>query len=226
MQLSKETIATLRNYAGINSSILLKPGNRLSTISDAKHIYSETIVVEEFPVEFGIYDLNEFLSVLSVFKDTQPTLDFNEKYVTISDGFKNKFKYYSAGQSLVKGAPSSIKFPETDISFDLPDSVIDSIKKISNVLKTSDISFIGTSDNELKLVVVDKKNPTANSFESVLDGKTNSVFQANFKVDNLKLYPGSYRVDISSKKISKFTHADPEISTSYYIAIEADSSFS
>ena len=222
MQISKDTLSILRNFSSINGSIMLQEGSRLATISEGRNIMAEVTVEETFPTNFGIYDLNEFLSIISIFRDTQPDLDFNDKYVLISDGGKNKFKYYSAGESIVKAAPATIKFPDPEIKFNLEQTVFDSLRKISSVLKTADVSIVGDSDGVLKAVIVDKKNPTANSFETVL-GETDREFRANFKIENLKLYPGNYTVEISTKKISRFTHTDCGLVC--YIAVEADSEF-
>lgn len=63
MQVSNETIEVLKNFAGINPNIVISPGQKLKTISEAKNIMAEADITEDFPLEFGIYDLHEFLSV-------------------------------------------------------------------------------------------------------------------------------------------------------------------
>ena len=60
MKLSDKTLTILKNFAGINNSILVKEGTNLRTISVAKNIHAEATIEEDFPREFGIYDLNQF----------------------------------------------------------------------------------------------------------------------------------------------------------------------
>lgn len=221
MQISKETITLFRNFAAINGSILIQPGNRLATLSESKTIMAEAIITESFPMNFGIYDLSEFLSILGLFSDS-PELTFHEKYVTISDtDNRNTVKYYSAGESIVKAAPPSIKFPDPEIEFELSQQTLDSVRKIASTLKTSDVSIVG-SDGQLKIIVTDKKNPTGNAFETLIS-ETDKVFQANLKIENMKFVPGNYNVYLSKMKISKFVHKDFDLS--YFVAIEADSNF-
>ena len=76
MKLSDNTLTILKNFAGINNSILVKEGTKLRTISVAKNILAEADITEEFPRDFAIYDLNQFLNGLSLHAD--PDLDFQE----------------------------------------------------------------------------------------------------------------------------------------------------
>ena len=76
MKLSDNALAILKNFAGINNSILVKEGNKLRTISVAKNILAEAEIKEEFPRDFAIYDLNQFLNGLSLHQD--PDLDFQQ----------------------------------------------------------------------------------------------------------------------------------------------------
>jgi hypothetical protein len=220
MQISKETLVLLRNFSSINSSILLPEGSLVKTISEGNNVMAEAEIQETIPVQFGIYDLNEFLSIISIFKE-QPEFEFSEKFVMISDGSSNKIKYYAASPEIIKSPPSTIRFPDPEIVFDLEQSSFDTLKKVSSTLKTSDVSIIG-DNGELKIVVVDKKNPTGNSFESVV-GETKHTFRSNFKIENIKFLSGNYQVNLSSKKISKFVNK--EIDLKYFVAVEADSSF-
>ena len=77
MKLSEKTLTVLKNFAGINNSILVKEGNQLRTISVAKNILAEANIEEEFPRQFGVYDLNQFLNGLSLHQD--PDMDFTEE---------------------------------------------------------------------------------------------------------------------------------------------------
>lgn len=219
MQLSKETLNLIKNFSSINGSLMLKAGNKLATISEGKNVMSEVTIAETFPSDFGIYDLNEFLNVVSLFSDTN--LDFSEKYVLVSDGGTSKIKYFAAGEGVVKAAPTTIKFPSSDVSFTLEAAQLAMLQRTSSVLKASDVSIVG-ADGALKIIVSDKKNDTSNAYEVTI-GETDETFKANIKVENLKMLPNDYEVSISKKKISKFKHTASDLT--YYVAIEADSEF-
>lgn len=216
MKLSKETIAVIKNFAGINSNLLLKQGNKLATISSQKNVMADTTVAETFP-DFGIYDLNEFLGAMSLFED--PELEFGDKFVTIKQG-KSTIKYFAASPEVLTAPQKSITFPEAEINFKLTATQLDMIRKTAGVLRSEDLTIVGDGST-ITAVVGDKKNATANCFnESV--GTTNKTFKANLKVENLKMLPGDYDVSISSKKISRFKGAGDLV---YYVAVEADSTF-
>ena len=219
MNLSKETLALIRNFASINGSIMLKQGNVLATISEGKNVMASVSIPEAFPSDFGIYDLNEFLSAVGIFTNTQ--LDFSEKYVLISDGGKSKIKYFASGEGIVKSAPATIKFPSTDVEFSIDSAQLAMILKTSSALKASDVTIAGDGTT-LQVIVSDKKNATSNAYQVDI-GETDQTFKANLKVENLKMLPGDYDVAISSKKISRFKSKTSDLT--YYVAIEADSEF-
>ncbi len=217
MKLSKETVAVIKNFAGINSNILLKAGNKVGTISAQKNVMAETSVSESFPKEFGIYDLNEFLGAMSLFED--PDLDFQDKFVTIKEG-SNSIKFFAADATVLVAPTKSITFPDSDIDFKLTEKNLQMIQRTASVLRATDVSVVGDGTN-VSIVVGDKKNATGNSYEVVV-GSTDKSFKVNLKVENLKMLPGDYDVSVSSKKISRFKGAGDLI---YYVAVEADSTF-
>lgn len=218
MKLSKETLNIFKNYAGINSNLLLKEGNKLSTMSSAKNVMSDTNVAEVFPMDFGIYDLNEFLGVISLFSD--PELEFNEKFVTIKEA-GNSIKYFAAEASVLTAPKKSLVFPDSDIEFTLTANMLQMILKTSSVLRASDMTVSGDGEH-LSIQVGDKKNSTGNSYNSNV-GETTKTFTVNLKVDNLKMLPGDYIVSISNKKISRFKSVTGDLV--YFVAVEADSTF-
>jgi len=217
MKLSKETVALFKNFAGINSNLLLKNGNKLATISGQKNVMADATVSETFP-DFGIYDLNEFLGAMSLFED--PELDFQDKYVSIKQGNMN-IKFFAADSSVLTAPQKAITFPEAEINFNITADKLTMIQKTASVLRSPDVSIVGDGSS-ITIVVGDKKNATGNSFsESV--GTTDKKFKVNLKVENLKMLPGDYQVSISSKKISRFK--SPNSDLVYYVAVEADSTF-
>ena len=220
MKLSPETISILKNFASINQSILVKNGSKLSTISVMKNILAEATVAEDFPKDFGIYDLNQFLNGMSLHQT--PDLDFaNDGYVTIREG-KMRSKYFFADPNVIVTPPDKeIKLPSEDICFELSTDQLDKLLKAAAVYQLPDISAVGES-GVIKLVVRDKKNDTSNTF-AVVVGETENDFCFNFKVENIKVLPGTYEVVVSSKLLSRFSSKNHDLT--YYIALEPDSTY-
>jgi len=220
MKLSDKTFSVLKNFSSINQSILFKQGNKLRTISVMKNILAEATVTEDFPKDFGIYDLNQFLNGLGLHKN--PELDFaNDGYVIIRDG-KMKSKYFFADPNVIITPPEKeISLPSEDVCFELSTEQLDRLLKASAVYQLPDISAVGEA-GIVKLVVRDKKNETSNDF-SIVVGETNSEFVFNFKVENIKILPGTYEVVVSQKLLSRFQSKNHDLC--YYIAMEPDSTF-
>ena len=220
MKLSDSTLTILKNFAGINNSILVKEGKRLRTISVAKNILAEAEIKENFPKDFAIYDLNQFLNGLSLHQD--PDLDFNQdSYLSIKEG-KRRVKYFFADPNVIISPPEKdITLPSEDISFQLDSASLEKLVKAAQVYQLPDLSAIGEA-GVIKLVVHDKKNDTSNQYAIVV-GETEKEFSFNFKVENIKIIPGAYDVVVSSKLLSKFTNT--KYNLTYYIALEPDSNF-
>ena len=220
MKLSDKTLTILKNFAGINNSILVKQGTSLRTISVAKNILAEAEIGEEFPREFGIYDLNQFLNGLGLHQD--PDLDFKEEsYLTIREG-KRRVRYFFADPNVIISPPEKeITLPSEDVRFQLDSTSLEKLLKAAAVYQLPDFCVVGNA-GAVKLVVRDKKNDTSNEY-SITVGETDKDFVFNFKVENIKIIPGAYDVVVSSKLLSKFTNTQYDLK--YYIALEPDSTF-
>ena len=220
MNLTDKTLTVLKNFAGINNSILVKEGNQLRTISVAKNILAEAEIEEDFPRQFGIYDLNQFLNGLSLHVD--PDLDFTpESYLSIKEG-KRRVKYFYADPQVIIAPPEKeITLPSEDVHFQLESNSLEKLLKAAAVYQLPDFSVIGEA-GVVKLVVRDKKNDTSNEY-AITVGETDKEFTFNFKVENIKIIPGDYDVVVSQKLLSKFTNSTYNLK--YYIALEPDSTF-
>jgi len=220
MKLSDNTLTILKNFAGINNSILVKQGTKLRTISVAKNILAEAEIKEDFPRDFAVYDLNQFLNGLSLHQD--PDLDFSEtSYLSIREG-KSRVKYFYADPNVIISPPEKeITLPSEDVSFELNTDVLAVLMKAAAVYQLPDLSVIGEA-GVIKLVVRDKKNDTSNTRAEIV-GETDQEFCFNFKVENIKVLPGKYDVVVSSKLLSQFTNT--QYNLKYYIALEPDSTF-
>ena len=221
MKLSDNVVAILKNFAGINNSILVKQGNKLRTISVAKNILAEAEIKEEFPRDFAIYDLNQFLNIISTY--TNPDIDFkNESYLSYREGDKRRGKYFYADPNVIIAPPDKdIQLPSQDVCFTLDASTLSDVLKAAAVYQVPDLSVIG-ENGVVKLVVRDKKNDTSHGDEFIV-GETDAEFVFNFKVENIKIIPGAYDVVVSSKLLSQFTNTQHNLK--YYIALEPDSTF-
>ena len=222
MKLSDNSLTILKNFAGINNSILVKQGNKLRTISVAKNILAEAEITEEFPRNFAIYDLNQFLNGLSLLHQ-DPELDFtNDSYIVIREG-KRRVKYFFADPNVIISPPEKeIKLPSEDVCFQLEHASLEKLLKAAAVYQLPDLSAIGEA-GVIRLVVRDKKNDTSNEY-SIVVGETDNEFVFNFKVENIKIIPGAYDVVVSEKLLSQFSNT--KYNLKYYVALEPDSDFS
>ena len=221
MKLSDKTINLLKNFSSINQSILFKEGNSLRTISVMKNILAEAKIPEEFPKDFGIYDLNQFLNAISSLH-VNPELDFsNNEYLLIREGKKRNRFFFADPNVIVSPPEKSITLPSEDVSFELDTQVLGTLMKAAAIYQVPDLSVIGEA-GVVKLVVHDKKNDTSNTHEEVV-GETDEEFCFNFKVENIKILPGTYEVVVSKKLLSRFESKNHELT--YYIALEPDSTF-
>ena len=221
MKLSDKTINLLKNFSSINQSILIKEGDSIRTISVMKNILAEAKVPEEFPKDFGIYDLNQFLNAISSLH-VNPELDFsNNEYLMIREGKKRNRFFFADPNVIVSPPEKSITLPSEDVSFELDTQVLGTLMKAAAIYQVPDLSVIGEA-GVVKLVVHDKKNDTSNTHEEIV-GETDEEFCFNFKVENIKILPGTYEVVVSKKLLSRFESKNHELT--YYIALEPDSTF-
>ena len=222
MKLSETTLNLLKNFKEINQSILFKQGNRLRTISVMKNILAEATIQEDLPKDFGIYDLSQFINGIELHKPSIPEFDFsNDNHVVIKEG-KMRSKYFFADPNVIITPPDkAIDLPSEDVTFDLSTQQLDKLLKAAGIYQLPDLSVVG-ENGAVKLLVRDKKNDTSNSF-AIAVGETDSTFNYNFKVENIKILPGTYHVVVSQKLLSRFTSKNYDLT--YYIALEPDSTF-
>ena len=223
MKLNQNTIETLKNFAGINTNILIKEGDELSTISTMRNIFAKAKISDQFTNEFGIYDLNEFLAVVSGMN--KPELSLQDKHMTISpEGSKSKVKYFYSDPSVIVAPTKEVNMPEADVTFSLTESNLEQLKKMAAILKSPDLALMGEKGGDVVLKVCDKKNDTSNNFDIVVGEGATADYTFYFKVENMKMIPGDYDVSVSSKSISHFKNK--KLPIEYWIALEPDSTIS
>ena len=223
MKLSSNTTMVLKNFATINQNLVIKEGSELLTMSSMKNIVAKATVEEKFPKEFAIYDLNEFLASLSIFKS--PVLEFEEQYLTIKeeDQPHKKLTYFYSDPSVVQSPTKTITMPSEEVKFHLDMNKLLEMKRAAGVIGSPDMVLQKSSGNS-SLLVKDKKNDTANNYSSDIKTDGDGEYKFFFKVENLKLFDGDYDVKISSKNISHFKNDKSNIE--YWIALEPESTYS
>ena len=223
MKINQNTLDILKNFSEINTNILIKPGTELSTISTMRNIFAKATIAEAFDSEFGIYDLNEFLAVVS--STNKPELKLEDKFMTISaEGSKSKVKYFYSDPSVIVAPTKEVNMPEADVTFNLTESNLKELLKMAAILATPDLALVGEKGGDVVLKVCDKKNDTSNNFDIVVGENATADYTFYFKVENLKMISGNYDVSVSSKSISHFQNT--KLPIQYWIALEPDSTIS
>ena len=218
MQLSNDTRDVLKNFSTINQNLLVKSGNVINTMSAMKNIVAKATIPDTFDNEFAIYDLNEFLSAMSLFKS--PTLDFGDQSVRLNEeGGGSSLKYFFSDPSVVTTPKTEITMPSVDVEFTFTQDTFNAISKASAVLGVPDVVLKGTAGGDIELTVTDRKNDTSNDFSIAVGENAPNNFTYFFKVENLKLLSGDYKVQVSEKGISRFENVSKPIE--YFIALEA-----
>ena len=221
MNISSETVAILKNFSDINSGLVVKPGNKIETISTLKNILAEAEIGEKFEQEFALYDLPEFLRAVDLFDKSE--LKFNGgQNLTIKDANgKQSIKYYFADKSVVVAPTKPITMPDKYVTFSLTKDNFTKLMKGVNTLGLPDVAVVGNGST-ISLIATDKKTPSSNDY-SIEVGATDKTFKAYFKTENLKMIVDDYDVAISEQKISHFVNRNKKIQ--YWIAVEPDSEF-
>ena len=222
MNLTKQTIDVLHNFASINSNMFFKKGNVVRTLSDSSAIVGRAEIDIEIPQDFGIYDLNEFLGVIRLVDN--PILNFKNDYVQIEDGSgRSRTRYYFTDSAMLKYPPKDITMPETVVSFKLDEDTMAKLSKAASTLKYSEI--IITPNDGINLAVSDSESATSHTYSIDVPGEYDKSVDFKFIVDigNLKMMSGDYEVTISEKFISQFRNT--ENNTTYWVAMEKSSTY-
>lgn len=228
MELTESTLTILKNYAGINSNLVVHEGNSLSTVAEAKNIFAQCTVSEKFPRTFGIYDLNEFLGVLGLVD--KPRLTFKEDYVIVNDSSgRSSVKYYFSDPDMLTHSSKSVVMPDDpEVSFELDTDTLSRIKRAAAALGHTEVAISGKAgESIIELTVLDSKNATSNIYTIDLAASYPDVnFTFYITIANLKMIPGNYQVNITSrgnKKIAQFVNTENNVT--YYIAPEKSSTY-
>ena len=219
MKITRQTIDILRNFSTINASILVKPGSELETISPMKNILAKSQVTENWDQQFAIYDLTEFLGMVTAESLENAELEFDTEWVNMLNG-RSSAKYFYADESTIVKPEKKLVMPEAEINFEFTKSDLNSSLNMAGILTKPDLAI--TSDGEtISVVILDKKDVTSNDFKLGVSEGDGNEYTAYFKTENLKVLKGTYNVSISTRGISHWSNVD--IPLEYWIALEPDS---
>jgi len=220
MKLSNETLAVLKNFSSINQGIQFKKGKKIATVSSSKTVLAQAVLADDFPQDFCIYDLNQFLAVHGLFKDGAD-IDFDSSNVIFKGG-KSKVKYRMTDKNMIVTPPEKeIVLPSVDCSFTLTQDDLEWIMKTSSVLSSPHIAIQSDGDT-INLLTFDAADDSAHTNSIELGEGNGKTYKVVFKTENIKLIPGSYEVDISFKGIGHFKNVKDDID--YWIAFESKES--
>lgn len=219
MKISNDTLSVLKNFASVNTNLLVRQGNTLSTISAGKNIFARATVEENFDREFAIYDLNSLLGLLTLLEDTE--VDFGAESITMTKG-RSTFEYYYADPEIIVGAPDKQIEVDEFFTFDLLADDLNMIQKAAGINAAPMLSIIGDGTN-VTLTVGDPATPKSNSFKQTVTD-TDKVFKAHLQIENLKVLPGDYKVTISAKKFMHLVNTKTDVK--YWLALDKTSEIS
>jgi hypothetical protein len=223
MKFSPKTVEILKNFSTINQGLMFKQGNTLSTMSPQKNVLCEAVVEDTFPQDFGIHDLNNFLSILSLDKDPEVVFE-DSKNASIKFGSrKSKIRYRFTEASMIISPPDKkITLPTIDVSFTLGEDDLAWIRKTASILGSPHVAVTGDGEN-VNIVCYDGADDSAATNSVDIQLKTDKQFKLVFKTENLKMVPGNYDIEISSKGLAHLTNTKENIQ--YWIATETGSTY-
>lgn len=224
MELTNFTMQTLKNFASINPNLVIRGGNNIMTMSEAKNVLALAVVDEDFPQEIGIYDLNEFLSVINLF-DTS-NVKFEDSHMIISDASgRSKIKYFYSDIDMLTTPSKPLSMPSSEVKFNLDQNTLNNLKRAASALGHNEVSITG-ANGVITLSVIDSENNTSNAYSiDVVGDYEIEDFNFILNIANLKMIPANYQVEISSKLISQFTSTNLDKELKYWVALEKTSTY-
>ena len=217
MKLSKRTQAILKNFAGINQSIVINPGNVVQTISNVKDVFAKATIEETFDTKVSIYDVNEFLGVLSLFED--PELDFTANSVKLSQGNMTQTYYYADSSVITQPPEKGVSLPSVEVNASLTREQMMSLVKAAGLNDATSLTF---TDGNVK--VWNSQSPNANTFQITGVSETNANYELSIAVEKLKMVADDYDIEICAKGLSHFTGKQNSIQ--YFVALQPNGKYS
>jgi hypothetical protein len=216
MKLSKKTHDILKNFAGINPNICITAGSKIVTLSPTKNIMAEAEIPEEFEHDVRIFDLNRFLSTVSLFAN--PEIELAKDHLTIAGGNGAKIKYWYSDPAIVQPVTKKLSMPDIVGTIDITAQRLAELLKASAVMQLPNLKIKSRGKGTAEAILFDKSDPSTNDYTVEMPCDGDDAFSVSFKVETLKLIPGDYTVDISKNIVSRFTHKTEPLK--YFIAMD------
>lgn len=217
MKLSDNTLSVLKNFASINSGVVLKPGTVQKTISPEKSILVEATIEDDIPVEVGIYDLNQFLSVITSLKGAE--LTFNKDQIVVTDDTGFYVTYRGCSSNLIITPPEKeLVLKDITTKFSLANATSQKLIKVATMINLPNLSVVG-KDGALLLKIHERANDTSNDGVQKIGDYAGKDFIATFKTENLKLLADDYNVEVQAGAFAKFINQNNTLT--YSIALES-----
>jgi hypothetical protein len=224
MKLTSNTMNVLKNFSAINQNIYVKSGNVIETVSKQKNILAKAVVEENFTNEFGIFDLNNFLSALTLSKDSSPEIEFQNTDIIIKNrAGKSSTKYRMANKEVLLLPPEKkINMDNAEMIFSISAEDLEWCMKAASALNSANIAFV-SDGKEISVEVFTAKDDSSNVNTTVISEGDGKTFKMIFAIENIKFIPGAYDVTIHSRGIGHFKHKT--LSLEYWVASENGSSY-
>lgn len=233
MQLSKETLAILRSFSGVNQGIVFEEGNTIQTNSETGDVYVKAEVPEKFPkgpTDMAIYDVPAFINTLNLFDEHKVTMEkdtHGDGFAHISSGRNSCNIYFTDPDFISHGVWLPLEEKHYVLDFDLSADEITNIQKASTIMSLDQLEFVNES-GKLVCNVVERQIASNNSYSLELGEVDKSKdFKLIMRVaENFKLFAGNYKIRIASIKGTMiFCAENLNTNISYQIAMDRDSYF-
>lgn len=228
MQLSPETQLILNNFAEINTALIIRANQPIQSFAMSEKILGIAKVKESFPKDIGILNLANFLSVIKLHQKKGPTeLEFEDKFILVKNagaGKQLQTEYtYGNISAITSEPPGKMQLKTVDVTFLLTAENIEWMQAIGSLLSVPNFVFESVK-GFIRISACDGGTAPRKSDKSFieLDEYTGPEFKFVISLENLKIIPGNYLVELSKQGLSRFTHQTIDIH--YYIAIEKKSS--
>jgi len=215
MKLTNNVVSILKNFSGINQSIVVKAGSNLQTISNMKDVFAKVEIEEKFPADFAIYDLGEFLGVVNLFED--PNLEFGKKSVVISEGSARQEYFYAEPSNVTQPPENGVTLPSVEVKARLSRQQLGQLLKAASTNGSTDLTF---KNGDVK--VHDRSIPNSNSFtiEGVADHEED--YSLSIRVESLRLIADDYDIEICAKGLARLAGAS---GVEYFVALQPDGTY-
>jgi hypothetical protein len=215
MQLSENTIATLKNFSTINPNFLINPGNVIRTMAPDKSLLAEVIVDETFPVQYGIYDLPQFLGTLSILEN--PDIEFVADHKARITDSNVVVTYHGCSPALITSPPDKkLELSKVDASFRLTTASLQKILKLAAMNNLPMFTVEGTDEG--LFVKVHEDTDTTNTVRMRIGDHSGAPFAVKFRVDNMRIQNKDYNVEVAFGSFATFETDDKKLK--YYIALQ------